>query len=649
MKNEKLSINDGLQTKPRNYAGKISRFGPILKYLNAVFAILAFLVPLVFYIVTLQPKLIGGDTTWYAIQVPLMDILVPTGYPAYAIAGKLFSLIPVFDLAYRLNLMSAVFGALTILFLFLSINKLTKNAAISLISALTFAYTITFWSVANRFEMDTINSFFIALLLYAIFKYEEIKDRKHLYFCFAALGLLLTDHPIAFFVMPAMLLFVIIINPKIFKSIKAVILSIIYFILPLGLYAWLPIRSLQGHGAVKTARDFFLYVTGRNPTGEIVSGSIFDKGLQFFMATIASSFKIIYANFGIILLIVSLLGLYYSFRKNWKFSLCSLLAIISSLLIIALYSYGALENFLIDTILIITFYIAMGLLFIFESSKKLFVKVLKTGDDGKPKGRILYNSLVCIVLIIFLCAPALMAGLNFKEADSSKIDGIYFFWSDIFNNIQKGSSIYVASTSANIGAFIDIYEQPEKEINYVREGAPLYNKDNISRELKEGKKVYLANIADYLIPYFNIKLISTYRWPKYNENISFYEVTGEKLSLKIIPAQESLNIKFGDAFNIEYEISNPNDKDLKITSLELVLPASVKFVEVGANGSINQQPGLSQGKYMWVKDYIVKAGSKLSLVLNIKARAPGQAIIKLRITSQDIYMDSPDIIVNIEQ
>jgi hypothetical protein len=109
-------------------------------------------------------------------------------------------------------------------------------------------------------------------------------------------------------------------------------------------------------------------VTGRNPTGEIVSGSIFDKGLQFFMTTVASSFKIIYANFGIILLVVALLGLYYSFRKNWKFSLCSLLAIIFSLLIIALYSYGALENFLIDTILIITFYIAMGLLFIFETT-----------------------------------------------------------------------------------------------------------------------------------------------------------------------------------------------------------------------------------------------------------------------------------------
>jgi hypothetical protein len=52
---------------------------------------------------------------------------------------------------------------------------------------------------------------------------------------------------------------------------------------------------------------------------------------------------------------------------------------------------------------------------------------------------------------------------------------------------------------------------------------------------------------------------------------------------------------------------------------------------------------------MWVKNYTVGARSTLNLILKIRAQAPGQSLIKFRITSQDIYMDSPDISLNIEK
>ena len=201
----------------------------VFKYRLLVSSLISFITPFTLYVFTLEKKLIGGDTSWFAMQVPAMEVLAPTGYPAFSIFGKLFTLIPVGDIAYRLNLMSAFFGALTILFLFLAINLLIKNEIISLASSLTFAFIISFWSVANRFELDTINSCFISLILFSVFLYDKKRDRKHLYFCFAALGLGLTDHPIAFFILPGFLLYLIIINPKIFKSAKAIFLSITIF------------------------------------------------------------------------------------------------------------------------------------------------------------------------------------------------------------------------------------------------------------------------------------------------------------------------------------------------------------------------------------------------------------------------------------
>ena len=116
-----------------------------IKYLysrckNIIFMVLAFSIPFVIYVLTLERKLIGGDTTWYALQIPEMNIMVPTGYPTFSMLLKLFTFLPIGDLAYRLNFFSAFFGGLTILFLFLTINKLIKNEVFSLSGSLIFSF-----------------------------------------------------------------------------------------------------------------------------------------------------------------------------------------------------------------------------------------------------------------------------------------------------------------------------------------------------------------------------------------------------------------------------------------------------------------------------------------------------------------------------
>ena len=232
---------------------KYSRIGKVSIY-QAILAALAFVIPFTLYIKTLEPKLVGGDTSWFAVQVPKMEVLVPTGYPSFSIFAKLFTFIPIKDLAYRLNLLSAVFASLAVLFLYLALSRYLKNAAAAFAGALTFAFIISFWSIANRFELDAINSFFLALLLFSIFQYRENPRRKFAYFVAACFGLSLTDHPLTLFIIPPLFLYFLMIKPQVFKSLKTILLCIMYFILPLSLYAFLPVRSLQGYGSVTTLR-----------------------------------------------------------------------------------------------------------------------------------------------------------------------------------------------------------------------------------------------------------------------------------------------------------------------------------------------------------------------------------------------------------
>ncbi|MCJ7471828.1 MAG: DUF2723 domain-containing protein, partial [Actinobacteria bacterium] len=403
----------------------------IIKNINRVkfyiVSILAFLVPFLIYLLTLERKLIGGDTTWYALQIPEMYVMVPTGYPTFSLLGKLFTFLPVGDLAFRLNLFSAVFGGLTILFLFLAVNRLVKNEFIGLASSLIFAFLNSFWHVANRLEFDTLNSFFIVLVLYTAVLYTQVKKSKFLYLFFFSLGLSLTNHPIALFVVPAVLLYVLISDPKIFKSIKKILLSILFFILPLFSYSYLIIRSRQGYGEVTDLKRLLYYMTGRDISGQIHGGHFFDKPLSEILNLVWDYIIIIYDSFGPVLIIIAIIGLGYLIKKNWKLGLCSILFIIFNIIVPPLYLPFANDNYVIDSMIVVSVFISFGFLLILNLSILAFDRSVK-GHKLLRTDIVIKYFLIVSILITFLLFPIFQASLSYGNMDRSKPSDIYSFW-----------------------------------------------------------------------------------------------------------------------------------------------------------------------------------------------------------------------------
>jgi hypothetical protein len=76
--------------------------------------LITFLAPFLLYLLTLAPTIYNLDSAELATAVATNGIVRATGYPLYLLLGKLFVLLPVGDVGYRLNLFSAVCGALTI-------------------------------------------------------------------------------------------------------------------------------------------------------------------------------------------------------------------------------------------------------------------------------------------------------------------------------------------------------------------------------------------------------------------------------------------------------------------------------------------------------------------------------------------------------
>ncbi|MFH1084241.1 MAG: DUF2723 domain-containing protein, partial [Chloroflexota bacterium] len=74
----------------------------------------AALLSLALYVRTLAPSAMWYDMAEFPTAAYLLGIGHNTGYPLYLLLGKLFTYLPVGDVAYRVNLLSAVAAALCV-------------------------------------------------------------------------------------------------------------------------------------------------------------------------------------------------------------------------------------------------------------------------------------------------------------------------------------------------------------------------------------------------------------------------------------------------------------------------------------------------------------------------------------------------------
>ena len=125
--------------------------------------IIAFL----FYCLTLAPTIIGGDSSQLAINVAQLNLHFgnASDHPLYIIIGRLFSLLP-FELAYSMNIMSAFFGAFSIMLIYLIIKKISGSHFPAAFGALSLMVSHTFWQHSVIAEVYTLHGFFLSLLIY---------------------------------------------------------------------------------------------------------------------------------------------------------------------------------------------------------------------------------------------------------------------------------------------------------------------------------------------------------------------------------------------------------------------------------------------------------------------------------------------------
>ena len=133
--------------------------------------LLAFFLPLTLYLVTLAPTYIPIDSAEFALCMNFWGLCHPPGFPLYIIVGKIFTAIwPFGTLIYKANLLSAIFGAGTVLLVFLTLTQLKVRREIALMVALFWAVNQILWEFSISADVFTFASFLIVLNFYLVFK-----------------------------------------------------------------------------------------------------------------------------------------------------------------------------------------------------------------------------------------------------------------------------------------------------------------------------------------------------------------------------------------------------------------------------------------------------------------------------------------------
>ncbi len=229
--------------------------------------VLAALVPLALYLPDISPYVGRADTFEFQVVAPRLGIAHPSGYPLYILIGKLFSLLPLGTVAWRINLSSAIFAALASTLLYLALTELEDAALPALLTALTFAFTPTLWSRAVEAEVYALNAAIVALGLWPAARWAAGHlDADTLT---AALGLLTGVGMASHLTLGALALLTLPLVLAARPSRRALLRGAALGLLGVALYLYIPLRWPAVTGRPMDAAHFLRFVTNAESGGAL--------------------------------------------------------------------------------------------------------------------------------------------------------------------------------------------------------------------------------------------------------------------------------------------------------------------------------------------------------------------------------------------
>lgn len=403
-------------------------------------AFLLLIINLAVYLSTLSPTVQFIDSGELAVVCAELGIAHPTGYPLYTILGRIFTLLPLKDVIFRVNLMSLLFVCLGTLIVFFVILKVVEpsfqeekrketqtyycRAWAAFLACLIFSFTPTLWSQATSNEVYSLNVLFFSLIIILLLFWHSSAGKlkgERIYFIVVFLyGLSFGNHMSTILLLPALILFVIATQGWSFFDSRKTVLSFLIFMLGLSIYIYLPVRSSQNPlldwGNPETWSAF-----KRHATGWQYQVWMFSESIDQLSVHLEGFIKLFFHQFPFYLLPLTLLGIWELLSKHRKILYFLMILFLTNVFYGINYDIPDIDPYFLSSFLVNSILVGAGLYFLFGIIQRLRVKKA-----------ISYGISLCFILL-----PFIILNKNYHEADRSENHFAHDFASNLMRSVKK--------------------------------------------------------------------------------------------------------------------------------------------------------------------------------------------------------------------
>ncbi len=159
--------------------------------INRIIAALVFVLTFAVYLITLAPTVVFWDVGEFIAAAKMMQVPHPPGSPLFLLVTRVAMMVPVAaDMAVRAHMLSALFSAIAIVFLYLIavrvivsfrgkpesvLDRVTVYGAAA-IGALALAFSTTYWANSIEAEVYGASMFFLSAILWLATRWLDHSD-----------------------------------------------------------------------------------------------------------------------------------------------------------------------------------------------------------------------------------------------------------------------------------------------------------------------------------------------------------------------------------------------------------------------------------------------------------------------------------------
>ena len=266
------------------------------------------------YVSTLSPTMLPADAGEFQIVGPVLGVAHPPGFALHTMLSKLFSLLPVGDVAYRVNLMGAVAGALTLLVVGRTARRISGSAWSGLAAACALGVSTTFWAQSTTANIRGLTILFVALCCDCLVRYlsaqpQSQAGRRALTGLALSYGLAIAHHAWPVTLAPVFVAVVWWHDPALVRQPRRWPRYLVAFALPFLSDLYIVARAITGApfgtADLVSARHVIDHLTGRGFSGDMFAFLQLDRVLWERFLVVGN---ILHFQFGPALLLLAGIG-----------------------------------------------------------------------------------------------------------------------------------------------------------------------------------------------------------------------------------------------------------------------------------------------------------------------------------------------------